>query len=186
MITNRGMKKIICFLLLITSFGLCAQKYKSTDSYIKFFSDAPMEDIEAINEKATSIIDLESNAIVIVVPIISFEFKKKLMQEHFNENYLESEKYPKSTFKAKIQNWSGAKGESTVKAVGQFEIHGVTKDVEIEGKINYSDDKVVIDAVFPVKLQDYKIKIPKAVFYNIAEEVEVTIKFTYAPYSSSN
>ncbi|MCR9251026.1 MAG: YceI family protein [bacterium] len=180
------MKLFFSGVLMLLAVQLNAQKFVSNESFIKFYSEAPLEDIEATNETAKSVIDMSNGELVFSVAIKDFEFEKSLMQEHFNENYLESEKYPKSTFKAKIQNWSGAKGESTVKAVGQFEIHGVTKDVEIEGKINYSDDKVVIDAVFPVKLQDYKIKIPKAVFYNIAEEVEVTIKFTYAPYSSSN
>ncbi len=179
------MKKLLVIVFLLASVQLQAQKYVSQESFIKFFSTAPLEDIEATNETARSVIDLGKGELAFVVTIKDFQFEKSLMQEHFNENYLESEKYPKSTFKAKIVNWSGMKGKSTVKAKGQLEIHGVTREVEIEGTLDYQDNKVQIDAVFPVKVADYKIKIPKAVFYNIAEEVEVTVKFVYQPYQSN-
>lgn len=178
-------RKLLYLVFLLACLAGFSQKYKSFDSYIRFFSDAPMEDIEAINEDASSIIDLENNAIVMVVPIKSFDFKKKLMQEHFNENYLESDKYPKATFKGKIQDWNGEKGTNSATAVGTLEMHGVTNEVSISGEITYDGQSLEISTVFPIRLEDYKIKIPKAVFYNIAEEVEVTAKFEYKPYEKN-
>ena len=174
-------------LLIVLFFGFTflevgAQRFKSQESNIRFYSKAPIEDIEATNTEATSIIDLESKSFVFVVPIKGFTFKKQLMQEHFNENYLESDKYPKAIFKGKIENWDVGKGEASVVGKGEMSIHGVEQQVSIEGTINYSEDNVTISSVFPIELKDYKIKIPKALFYNIAEVVEVTISFQYQPY----
>ena len=180
------MKKCSIFLLLGLVGSLAyGQKFKTVESNIRFYSNAPIEDIEAINTEATSIVDLDSKSIVFVVPIKNFAFKKKLMQEHFNENYLESEKYPKAIFKGKIDEWTGEKGEFSTVAKGEMSLHGVEKQISIEGKIIYDDNGIRISAVFPIELKDYKIKIPKAVFYNIAEVVEVTASFEYQPYAQN-
>ena len=173
------------FILLIGlslfGFQASAQKFQSSKSYVKFFSSAPLEDIKAENYGARSIIDVSTGELVYSVQIKDFDFEKDLMQEHFNENYMESEKYPKSTLSGKIKNWNGQKGEQDVTVEGKLLIHGVTKDVTIDGKINYQDDLVKVSAVFFVALEDYKVKIPKAVFYKIAERVEVTVEFEYKP-----
>ena len=145
-----------------------------------------MEDIEAVTEAASSLIDLENKVIVIVVPIKSFNFKKKLMQEHFNENYLESDKYPNATFKGKIINWTGNESKSDAIAEGTLEIHGVIQDVSLSGEINFKNNQLAVSSSFMIRLEDYDIKIPKALFYNIAEEVEVTAKFEYKPYEKNN
>lgn len=176
------MKRISILVLLVTfSFFGYSQKFKSSSSNIRFFSDAPIEDIEATNTEATSIIDVTSKAFVFQIPISSFEFDKELMEEHFNENYLESEKYPNAIFKGKIEDWNGEEGEQTIVVKGEMDLHGIQKEISIESKINYTDDKILVSAVFSIELKDYKIKIPKAVFYNIAEVVEVTVNFEYAP-----
>ena len=159
-----------------------AQKYKSSESHIRFYSDAPMEDIEATTEEATSIIDIEKMNLVIVVPINTFSFKKKLMEEHFNENYMESEEYPRAIFKGKLEDWNGEEGNFKSKASGTLEVHGVTKDVTIEGDLEFDGSSIKVSTVFPIKLEDHSIKIPKALFYNIAEEVEVTANFEYKAY----
>ncbi len=180
------MKKILIILSLIFSFTGFAQRYKSAESNIKFYSDAPLEDIEAINSAATSIVDIGTKSIVIVVPIKSFDFKKELMQEHFNENYLESDEYPNAIFKGKLVDWDGSEGSTRASAEGTMEIHGVTKDVTIEGDLELSGNILKLSTVFNVRLEDYEVKIPKAVFYKIAEEVEVTANFEYAPYEKNN
>ena len=174
-------KYLLILVLLGLSFTATAQKYQSNNGYVKFFSEAKLEDITAENETARSIIDMETGELVYSVTITDFQFEKSLMQEHFNENYLESEKYPKSTLSAKIVDWNGEKGEQTVKVAGELTIHGVTKKVELEGNISYQDDLVKVSAKFPVALKDYKVKIPKIVFYNIAEVVDVTVAFEYKP-----
>ncbi len=157
-----------------------AQKYKSTSSYIHFFSDAPMEDIEAENSEAQSAFDLETGQIVFSVPIEGFIFDKSLMQEHFNENYLESHKFPKATFSGTITDYDANKSNwQDAKANGAMTIHGVENAISSEGKIRIVGNQVEIEARFPIKVADYKIKIPKVVFYNIAETVDVTIKMSY-------
>jgi len=175
--------KNILILLLLFPMSTFAQKFVSDQSNIRFYSSAPIEDIEAINEKAKSVIDLSNGQVVFSVDIEGFQFEKALMQEHFNENYLESEKYPKSTFKGQIEDWNNIQGAQEVKVTGDLMIHGITKKVVLGGTIDVSENKVEVESVFIVKLVDYKIKIPKAVFYSIAEEIEVTVKFVYKPYS---
>ncbi|MFY0686817.1 MAG: YceI family protein [Cyclobacteriaceae bacterium] len=172
---------LLLVLVLVFTVGQ-AQQYVSTESYIRFYSDGVVEDIEAVNQKGKSVIDISSGEMAFSIPIDAFQFEKELMQEHFNENYLESDKYPKSTFKGVIENFAAKEGSQRVTAIGELTIHGVSRDIVAEGSIISDANEVTIESVFTVRLEDYKIKIPKAVFYNIAEEVEVTIKFTYAPY----
>lgn len=165
-----------------------AQKYRLSSSEVSFFSDAPMEDIEAFNKDTKSIFDASSGEIAFVVPIKSFAFEKSLMQEHFNENYLESDKYPDAKFEGKLHGYeagkSGAGGDTQqVTAKGKLTIHGVTHEVEVPGTIKINGSGLEMQAVFPVKVADYDIKIPKIVFYNIAEEVEVRVNFQYQPYA---
>ena len=166
----------------LLSYSAFAQKYSSEKSLVTFFSDAPMEDITAKNTQSLGIIDLGSSQVAFSIPNTGFEFEKALMQEHFNEKYMESEKYPKSTLQAKLVGFDPKqKGIQNVKAFGKLSIHGVTKEVEIPGTIELtSDNKIQINSVFKVKVADYKIKIPQVVFYNIAEEVEVKVDFTLA------
>ncbi len=157
-----------------------AQKYKSTASAIHFYSSAPVENIEADNTEAKSAIDLSTGDIVFSVPINGFTFEKSLMQKHFNENYLESEKYPTANFTGKIMDFDrNATGWQQAKATGKMTIHGVENEFTCEGKINVGQEILELEAVFPIRLEDYKIKIPKVLFYNIAEVVEVTLKFSY-------
>jgi hypothetical protein len=158
-----------------------AQKYVAEKSVITFFSDALIEDITATNSKTASIFNKETSDLVFSVPIREFQFEKKLMQEHFNEKYMESEKYPKATFSGKLINLDVTKAnEQQVKAKGKLTIHGVTKDVELDGTAQLGD-KIVLKSKFSVKLADYNVTIPQLMFQNIAEEVEVTINFTYKP-----
>lgn len=175
------MKNILLALILTTLFAnVSAQKYKTNGGQVSFFSDAPMEDIEAVTKKVTSIIDAEKGDLAFLIPIKTFEFDKKLMQEHFNENYMESEKYPNASFKGKLLKYNAdQKGVQTVQAKGEMTIHGVKKDISVEGKLEMKGQKMVLTAKFPIRVADYKVKIPKVVFYNIAEVVEVTLNLTY-------
>ena len=176
------MKKVLFLSLIILSGTAHAQKYIAEKSFVSFFSDALLEDIKADNKKATSIINAETGDIAFSIPIKEFKFAKSLMQEHFNEKYMESEKYPKSTFQGKLSGFDlKASGVQTVKATGKLTIHGVTKDVEIPGTIEVKENKLYAKSKFMVKVADYKVEIPQLVFQNIAEEVEVTVDFTYRP-----
>jgi polyisoprenoid-binding protein YceI len=158
-----------------------AQKYVAEKSVITFFSDALIEDITASNAKTTSIFNKQTGELAFSVPVREFQFENKLMQEHFNEKYMESDKYPKATFSGKIINLDVAQTDvQQVKAKGKLTIHGVTREVEIYGTAQ-PGDKITVKTKFRVKLADYKIKIPQVVFQNIAEEVEVTVDITYKP-----
>jgi hypothetical protein len=172
------------FLLLIVSLTLAttlaAQKFTSEKGVISFFSDAAIEDIKADNNMVGSLFNSSSGELVYIVKIKDFKFEKSLMREHFNEKYMETEKFPKSTFQGKILGFkANSPGEQKVRAVGKLTIHGVTKDVDIPGTLEFSGGKAVMKSKFIVKLQDYGVKIPKLVWQNIAEEIEVKIDFTY-------
>ena len=160
-----------------------AQKYKSTQSTVSFYSEAPVENIEAINSKSKSILDLSTGGIVFSIPIKSFIFDKSLMQEHFNEKYLESDKYPKATFMGVITGFDISKeGAQKVKAKGKLNIHGVEREIHQLGEMSFMDNKVTLNHSFKIELKDYKIKIPKLLWQNIAEIVDVKIFFEYEPY----
>lgn len=174
----------VCLILFLCGMaaGASAQKYISELNHVSFYSEAPLENIEAHSYKSKSLIDLQTNEIVFTVPIRTFEFEKSLMQEHFNENYMESHKFPRAKFKGKIIGFEPKPGKQEVSAEGQLEIHGVTREVQVEGEIDYSEDEITIKATFPVRVADYDIKIPKVVASNIAEVVDISIEFTYEPY----
>jgi len=138
---------------------------------ISFFSNAPIEDISAQNNKVSAVYDSETNELVFQLNIIDFVFPNLLMQEHFNENYLESDIYPKSTFIGKVisQDGEGAIVE------GNLTIHGKTNKIKVEGILKKHKKTVNISAEFIVRLEDYDIKIPTIVMYKIAKEIEVKV-----------
>jgi hypothetical protein len=159
-----------------------AQRYTTEKSFISFFSDAPIEDIKAENVKAVSLFNVANGDLAFSVSIKDYQFKKALMQEHFNEKYMESEKYPKSTFQGKINGFNPqAKGIQHVSAIGKLMIHGVTKDVTIKGTIEKLADKLNMKSSFIVKPEEYNIVVPELLRNNIAEQVEVTIDFVFKP-----
>ncbi|HWZ22840.1 MAG TPA: YceI family protein [Cytophagaceae bacterium] len=185
------MKKSLLFLFIASFFlfGFSIQKgkYITNTGKVSFFSSTPVEDIDAVNSKVTSILDTDNGDIVFSMSITDFIFKKSLMQTHFNENYMESEKYPKSTFKGKITNFSSIKfdvnGTYPATIEGDITIHNVTKPIKVTGTFEVKDGKIFAKSKFSVKTADYKIDIPKLVFQKIAETIDVTVDLTYTPYS---
>ncbi|HTJ50997.1 MAG TPA: YceI family protein [Cyclobacteriaceae bacterium] len=171
---------LLGFSLLILSVSAGAQKFRSEKGSITFFSDGAIEDIVATNTAAGSLLNSSTGELVFIVPILEFRFSKSLMREHFNEKYMETERYPKSTFMGKLVGYDVTKaGEQNVKAVGKLTMHGVTQNIEVPGTIEFAEGKAIVKSKFVVKLVDYKIKIPTIVWQNIAEEVELRIDFTY-------
>lgn len=155
-------------------------KYLANKGYISFYSHTAIEDITAENNQVASVIDAASGEVAIIVTMINFQFEKKLMQEHFNENYVESEKYPKATFIGRISNNSEVNyteaGVYEVSVVGDMTIHGITNKVSVEGSIvvNETGD-IVTRAKFMLNPQDYDIRIPRIVRNNIAENLEISV-----------
>ncbi|MCW8991453.1 MAG: YceI family protein, partial [Flavobacteriales bacterium] len=167
---------IIC--LLVSTISISAQDlYKATDGEISFFSEAPVENISAINKDVKALINAKNAEVAFIVTNVGFKFEKPLMEEHFNENYMESHKYKVSVFKGKIIDEVDFTKDGTyeVTAKGTLDIHGVTVEREIKGTLTISNGKINLTAEFDVALKDHKIKIPKVVVKNIAEVVKVTV-----------
>lgn len=170
---------ILFFLLILSPFTGYSQRYFAEESKITFFSDGVVEDIMAKNSKVTSIFDVKGD-VAFLLSIKDFEFEKKLMQVHFNEKYMESEKYPKASFQGRIVGFDvNAGGVQQVKAVGKLSIHGVTHDIDAPGTIEVKGNQLMVHSKFMVKLADYNIRVPQIIWKNIAQTVEVSIDFTY-------
>jgi len=175
------MKKIAFMIVFAASamYG-SAQVFVGTDhSTIGFFSHTSMEDIEAKNSTCKAIVlKGETGEFVCQADNKGFTFKSGLMQEHFNENYMETDKFKYSTFKGKIPEKIDYSKDGTVKItmVGKMDIHGVVKDVTIPGTITIKGDVVTVDAKFNVAMKDYNIKIPEAVGNKFTDSMELTVK----------
>lgn len=177
---------LFLFLLLATaSSALSAQKYFTRTGSITFSSDTPLEKIEAKNAKATCVIDAEAARMEFAVLIKAFSFEKALMQEHFNENYMESGKFPKAIFKGTIDNMEeidlSADGTYPAMVKGSLTIHGVTQAVETQGTFVVKDGKISAAADFIVLTQDYDIEIPAVVRDNIAKEIMIEVSVDLEP-----
>ncbi len=179
--------KLLKFLLLIAvlffSQDIQAQKYFTRTGKIVFSSDAALEKIEAVNQKSTSVIDVESGKMEFAVLIKAFQFEKALMQEHFNENYMESDKYPKAKFKGSIVDMSTVDlttdGTYPVKVKGNLTIHGVTNEVEVDGTFTVLAGAISASSTFDIAVADYEIDIPKVVRDNIAKIVSIVVEMDY-------
>ncbi|WP_375562545.1 YceI family protein [Bernardetia sp. OM2101] len=167
----------IAILFVIQSVNSTAfsQRYTLEESKVHFFSSAPMEDIEANNKDCKGVIDTKTNAFSFRIPIKSFIFPSSLMQQHFNENYMDSEKYPNATFKGTIEGDYDLTTDGTydVVAVGDLEIHGKKQARKIPSQIIVKNGKASIKSTFDVKLEDHDVEIPSLMFQKIAETVKV-------------
>ena len=177
------MKNIFFLILLFTIQLATGQKYFSKTGKITFHSEAPLEKIEAQNTSASTAIDVASGSMEWAVLIQGFKFEKGLMQEHFNENYMESETYPKAKFKGRIDNIKSINfakdGNYNVTASGQLEIHGITKPISSTGIITVKNGIVTAKSKFSVLLADYGIEIPKLVADNISKSVDIVVEASY-------
>lgn len=177
---------MVLLALVTASSDLCAQsRYIDRAGKASFFSSAPMEDIEAHSAQVVSVLDARSGELVASVLMRSFNFRKALMEEHFNENYIESHKYPKATFKGKVTNFAEVDfekpGKYMLNVEGEITLHGVTRPLATKAEATVTRGKVQTKAVFPLTVADFDIEIPRLVINNIAEVVEVTVMFNYQP-----
>jgi hypothetical protein len=181
------MKKNLLFLfLLASSLGAIGQsKYISKNAYISFFSSTPMEDILGESNEAVTILNAETGEIAFQALMTTFHFKRALMEEHFNENYMESTKFPKAKFNGKIEGYNSSmltSPVSDIKITGILQVHGVEKTITISAKLGLEDGKLVGSSKFKVTPEDYGIKIPSLVRDKIGKEMEITVKATYLPF----
>ena len=179
------MKKLFFLTLLLTfKLSLKAQPlFNSFSNEISFFSEAPLDNISAINKDAKSLINPSNNEIAVILGIRNFKFEKAFMEEHFNENYLESHKYKTAVFKGKINEKIDffKDGSYDVSATGKLNIHGVEQERTFNGTILIKGDTITLKTAFKIALKDHKIEIPKIVSSNIAEEVDVKAIINYEP-----
>ena len=168
--------------------GLAQGKFMTKTGHLTFFSASIMEDIEARNDKVAAVFDLSGGQLAFSVPIREFQFKRTLMQEHFNENYMESEKFPRATFTGQLLNAPqvlkllAASGQ-TVEVEGNLTIHGVTRKVIVAGTLQHRDSQVVLVAYFNVAPADYAIDVPLLVREHIAKSVSIRLNVTCDPLS---
>lgn len=168
---------------LLINFGALAQKVYTKNGSISIFSKSPLENISADNNQVMSVLNQQTGEMQFSVLIKSFHFKKALMEEHFNENYMESDKYPKATFKGNIQDLSkinmGKDGSYSVQVSGELTMHGVTNKISAPGTITIKSGIANASGRFTAKLADYKITIPNLVKDNISETIEITVTCSY-------
>jgi hypothetical protein len=175
-------------LVIIVSFLMSigftkAQLYSSQTVELSFFSKTPVEDIQAKSLKGLCVMNITTRELAFSVGNITFDFPNKLMEEHFNEKYMETEKFPNSTFKGKVNEQVdlSQNGEYKVTVTGKLNIHGVEQERTIPGIITVKDGVISVQCVFKVKVADHKITIPTLVVAKIAEEIEVKVNASLLP-----
>ncbi len=166
-------------LFLAVSMPGSAQKYITKTGYIRFYSDAPLEKIEAVNRQVNVALDIQKGDFVFKVLMKSFVFAKALMQEDFNSAYVESDKYPNATFIGKVTNLKDIDftkpGNYPAVVEGKLTIHNITKDIRQTGTFEVSEKQVDGKAKFNIQASDYNISIPQTVIRNISNTIEVTV-----------
>jgi hypothetical protein len=179
-------KKLFILLLLVASVTAYGQgKFIAKNAFISFYSSTPMEDILGESNEAVTILNGETGEIGFQAIMTTFHFKRALMEEHFNENYMESTKFPKSKFNGKIEGFTKEMLKAPVtdiKITGQLNVHGVEKTITIPGKFGLEDGKLIGTSKFKVKPEDFGITIPSLVRDKIGKEMEITVKADYLPF----
>ena len=161
------------------------QRYTTATGQTTFFSSAPLEDIEALNSRVAAIFDLSSGQLAFSMLMQDFHFKNSLMQEHFNENYAESERYPRARFTGQLvlmpTEGQLRNGPQPVYVQGFLTIHNVKRKVRVPGTLQLRGNDLVVTSKFSVAPADYKIKIPALVRNNIAKSIEISVILACQP-----
>lgn len=164
-----SMKKLLLTALLVSSTLVSAQQYLTREARLNFDAGSPLEDIEAFTESGSAVYDVNTGKIGVQVLMTSFQFKRALMQEHFNENYVESEKFPKASFKG---IYSGDN------VTGGLTIHGVTKEIRVPARLNKESGNFILVTSFDITLADFDVKIPSAVANKISKTASIQVQAT--------
>ena len=171
--------KIIFIISMMASLVFSKDLYMTRNGNVDFFSSTPLEDIKAVNNQVSCVLNKENGQFAFQVPIKAFTFKNALMQEHFNESYLESDIYPKSIFRGEIIGWDDiqlSQDSLNILIEGDLTIHGVKNQVRQSGRVWVSSGVIYGESTFSVRLVDYQVKVPKIVRENIAEVIKVNVK----------
>ncbi len=179
------MLRRLCFLTLVAlsiSVSGTGQNYLTKNGFIGFYSKTPLEDIRAENNQVYAVLDAGSHRIAFAVLLKGFLFTKELMQEHFNENYVESDKYPKATFSGTCSGDMDLSRDGTYQVVikGELNLHGVTKPIETTAQLEVKNDHIKGVSTFKLKPEDFNISIPAIVREKIASEMNVKVQIDWA------
>ncbi len=172
------------FYMFFLQLALGQDLYQTRSGKVSFYSSAPIENIEAFSDSGISVLNPENGEIVFKIKIRSFDFKKDLMQEHFNENYMESHKYPFGIFTGHIQPLPNPDLLDPQKVVikGNLEIHGTVQSREIPAEIRFLNNSFFLETNFEILCKDHGIKIPRLMFRNIAEVIKVSLDIHFKPH----
>lgn len=182
------MKKLTLVIasVLLTLFASAQTKYFTRNGRVYFNASSPLEKIDAVNNKASSILDISNGQIEFGILMKAFLFERALMQEHFNENYMESEKFPFATFAGKIEEKIDYSKDGCYKAtVTGMMMHGASKKITATGTVTVSGSQIILKSVFKVHIADYNIEVPALYVQTIAEDIEIRVDATLAPYVKS-
>ncbi|MEH6763960.1 MAG: YceI family protein [Aequorivita antarctica] len=175
------MKRILYILLFLSATCFGQNKFITKTGSLNFEASVPsFEEVAAKNNSVTVIINAENGEIAALALVKAFRFKNALMEEHFNENYAESDKFPKATFKGKLLAFSFEKliEVNDLFIEGELEFHGVSKHFDkIPVTLEYSNDKIILSGNFSAKASDFDIKIPKIVQSKVKDEVQINFNF---------
>ncbi len=179
------MNKVITLIFILAhciGFSQKQEKVIARQGQVSFFSYTSVENIEATNNQSLSLINLSKGEIVVDMLLRAFTFKKALMEEHFNESYVESDIYPKAQFDGAILDFDRSiEGVQTKIIKGKFLFHGIENEIEIKTKIDNTDGNYMLEGEFDVGIKDYDIKVPPLLAGNIAKVIKVTFRFEYQP-----
>jgi hypothetical protein len=179
--------------LLITTFAVLVaitgsgQKYFTKSGSITFDATSPSspEKIEGVNRTASCVVDTKTGNIQFAVLMKGFAFERALMEEHFNENYVESDKFPKTEFKGELKSLDKVDftkdGTYTVKVKGKLTMHGESKEIETEAKISIQDGKIKATTELSVLLADYKVSIPNLVADKVSKTARIKVACSLEP-----
>ena len=182
------MKYVLIILLSFLNLNRAEQDlYTCKNASITIFSSALIEDIKAVSSSGVSVYNATTGELDFSVAISSFQFQKAFMQQHFNSDYMESDKYPRAIFKGKIEEHIDItkEGAYTVNATGELTVHGITQKRTIQGSLTVKNGIVYMASEFMVKCADHNIDIPQILFYHIAESIKITVAATYNPYKNN-
>lgn len=170
----------VAALFFAVSSASTQERYFTKTGKIEFFSKAPLEDIEAKNLTVTAVLDTKTGAFQFSVQMKGFAFEKALMQQHFNDNYVESDKYPKAEFRGTVVNNAAVNynrdGAYPVIVKGKMTLHNITKEVSVPGTLKVAGGKIEAASTFVLQLSDYKISIPSPVKNKISNSIRVTVE----------
>ena len=173
---------LICLSMLGHN-AVYSQLYTTRTGFASFYSSTPLEDIKAENNQVYAVIDAGKKNVAFSMLVKGFTFQRELMQEHFNENYVESDKYPKASFTGVYEGdvTLGKDGVYPVKIKGSLTLHNVTRQIEAPATLEVKGGKLLGKSDFTMKPEDYNMNIPSVVRDKIAKEFKVHIMVECAP-----